>query len=108
MLILRPIPNLITGDSNQETLEPNLKVTDFGAWFSGLVAYAPAAYGKIDGYLKQVMPDLVDIKNPLIGKDSRSIVVQFDNRGSPAVSVDVPFEDLSDGEKENVYQRITQ
>jgi ABC-type cobalamin/Fe3+-siderophores transport system ATPase subunit len=35
----------------------------------------------------------------LIGKDSRSIVVQFDNRGSPAVSVDVPFEDLSDGEK---------
>jgi hypothetical protein len=90
---------LITGDSNQETLEPNLKVTDFGAWFSGLVAYAPAAYGKIDGYLKQVMPDLVDIKNPLIGKDSRSIVVQFDNRGSPAVSVDVPFEDLSDGEK---------
>ena len=99
MLILRPIPNLITGDSNQETLEPNLKVTDFGAWFSGLVAYAPAAYGKIDGYLKQVMPDLVDIKNPLIGKDSRSIVVQFDNRGSPAVSVDVPFEDLSEGEK---------
>jgi predicted ATPase len=35
----------------------------------------------------------------LIGKDFRSIVVQFDNRGSPAVSVDVPFEDLSDGEK---------
>ena len=35
----------------------------------------------------------------MIGKDFRSIVVQFDNRGSPAVSVDVPFEDLSDGEK---------
>jgi hypothetical protein len=99
LLILRPVPSLITGDSNQETLEPNLQVTDFGAWFSGLVAYAPAAYGKIDEYLKQVMPDLLDIKNPVIGRDYRSLVVQFDNRGSPPSSVDIQFEDLSDGEK---------
>ena len=33
MLILRPIPSLITGDSDSETLEPNPQVTDFGAWF---------------------------------------------------------------------------
>jgi len=44
MLILRPIPRLILGDSDQETLQPNPQVTDFGAWFSGLLAYAPAAY----------------------------------------------------------------
>jgi hypothetical protein len=35
MLILRPVPSLILGDSKEETLEPNLPVTDFGAWFSG-------------------------------------------------------------------------
>ena len=96
LVILRPVPSLITGDSGRETLEPNLQVTDFAAWFSGLVAYAPAAYGKIDQYLKQVMPDLKDIKNPVIGKDSRNLVVQFAN-GQGTVSI--PFEDLSDGEK---------
>ena len=96
MLILRPIPSLIRGDSDQETLQPNLQVTDFGAWFSGLVAYAPAAYTKIDEYLKQVMPDLKDIKNPMIGTDSRSLVVQFSNNQG---SLSLPFEELSDGEK---------
>ena len=96
MLILRPIPSLIRGDSEQETLEPNPQVTNFGAWFSGLLAYAPSAYTKIDEYLKQVMPDLKDIKNPLVGKDSRSLVVQFSNDQG---SVNLPFEDLSDGEK---------
>ena len=96
MLILRPIPSLILGDSDEETLQPNLPVTNFGAWFSGLIAHAPAAYAKIDEYLKQVIPDLKDIKNPLIGRDSRSLVVQFSNGDG---NLSLPFEDLSDGEK---------
>jgi predicted ATPase len=96
MLILRPIPSLISGDSNEKTLEPNPQVTDFGAWFSGLLAHAPSAYAEIDNYLKQVMTDLKDIKNPSVGKDSRSLEVQFSNdRGSASFA----FEDLSDGEK---------
>jgi predicted ATPase len=96
MLILRPAPNSISGDSTEETLQPDIQVTNFGAWFSGLLAYAPSAYSKIDEYLKQVMPDLKDIKNPTVGKDSRSLVVQFSNDHG---SVTLPFEDLSDGEK---------
>ncbi|MBZ5611606.1 MAG: AAA family ATPase [Acidobacteriia bacterium] len=96
MLILRPIPSLIRGDSEQETLQPNTEVTDFAAWFSGLLAYAPSAYAEIDKYLKHVMPDLRDIKNPEVGKDSRSLVLQFSNDEG---SVSLPFEDLSDGEK---------
>jgi predicted ATPase len=95
-LILRPIPSLIRGDSSLETLQPSPEVTNFGAWFSGLLAYAPAAYGEIDAYLKQVMPDLKDIKNPVIGTDARSLVVQFSN---DLGSTTIPFEDLSDGEK---------
>lgn len=96
ILILRPIPSLILGDSKKETLQPNTQVTDFGAWFSGLLADAPAAYTEIDAYLKQVMPDLEDIKNPVIGIDSRNLVVQFSN---DLGSLTLPFEDLSDGEK---------
>lgn len=96
MLILRPLPGLISGDSNEDTLQPNPEVGNFGAWFSGLLAYAPAAYTKIDQYLKQVMPDLSDIKNPVTGKDSRSLVVHFSNDHG---TLNLPFEDLADGEK---------
>lgn len=96
MLILRPIPRLISGDSDQETLQPRPDVSDFGAWFTGLLAFAPSAYTKIDEYLKQVMPDLKDIKNPLVGTDSRSIVVDFSTEQG---TLTLPFSDLSDGEK---------
>ena len=96
MIILRPIPPLITGESERETLEPDAEVTYFGAWLSGLLAYAPSAYSKIDEYLKQVIPDLKDIKNPVIGTDSRNLVVHFSNHQG---SITLPFEDLSDGEK---------
>jgi predicted ATPase len=96
MLILRPMPSLILGDSKQETLQPNPQVTNFGAWFSGLLAYRPSAYTKIDEYLKQVMPDLEDIKNPVIGTDSRSLILQF---YSNQANIQLSFEDLSDGEK---------
>lgn len=97
MLIIRPTPGLIFGNSEQDgTLQPNLLVTDLGAWFSGLLALAPSAYSKIDEYLKQVMPDLKDIKNPVVGQDSRSLFVQF---SSNQKSVTLPFGDLSDGEK---------
>lgn len=95
-VILRPIPRLIDGNSDQETLQPDARGTDFGAWFSGLLAYAPAAYGKIDEYLKQVMPDFKDIKNPVVAKESRSLEVQFSNALGTRK---IPFVDLSDGEK---------
>ena len=71
------LPSLISGESTDESVQPNPQVTDFGAWFSGLLAEAPSAYARIAEHLKEVMPDFKDIKNPLIGKDSRSLVVQF-------------------------------
>jgi len=96
MLILWPVPSLISGDSNTETLEPTVQVTNFAAWFSGLLAQVPSAYSKIDQYLKQVMPDLSDIKNPSVGKDYKSLVVEF---STDQGSLNLAFEDLSDGEK---------
>ncbi len=96
MLILAPLPSQITGDSEAETLTPNRQVTNFGEWFSGLLANSPAAYTQIDNYLKEVMPDFREIKNPFSGKDSRSLTVRFQQ--DKAV-VNLPFCDLSDGEK---------
>jgi predicted ATPase len=87
---------LITGDSEDETLEPSEDVRDLGAWFSGLLADQPSAYTVIDRYLRQIMPDLIDIKNRPTGGDSRSLVFQF-SWGQE--SLQIPFRDLSDGEK---------
>jgi hypothetical protein len=102
MLILAPIPSLIGGESSEETLEPSVQCANFAAWFSGLLAEMPSAYTQIDNYLKQVIPDLEDIKNPVIGTNARSLMVQFSARkGSPLTleRLPIPFEDLSDGEK---------
>lgn len=96
ILILRPIPSQIKGDSEQETLQPDSRLADFGAWFLALTGQFPAAYSKVEGYLRQVMPDLKDVQNPSLGKDYKSLVVQF---STPQGSLKLPFEDLSDGEK---------
>ena len=96
MLVLRPIPSLIHGHSQEQTLQPNATVTDIGAWFGGLMSHAPSAYGRVDEYLKPVMPDLEDITNPIVGMDSRSLFVQFSNNQG---NLRLAFEDLSDGEK---------
>jgi len=96
ILILRPIPALISGDSNTETLQPDDRGVKIGDWFAGLMADAPAAYSQVDRYLRSVMPDFHDIRNPLIGADARQLLVQFNNGGSSLI---VSAKDLSDGEK---------
>jgi predicted ATPase len=96
MIILAPIPSLMTGDSNGETLEPKRDGSNFGEWFSGLLSRYPASYTQADRYLREVMPDIQDFLNEQIGKDSKSMVVRFEAK-SAHLSVD--FKDLSDGEK---------
>ena len=95
MLILRPAPSLIHGDSTEFTVAPDPSVTDFGAWFSGLFP-ARSAEVKTDTYLKNIMPDFLEIENHPIGVDARSLVVHFANDKG---KIRVPFADLSDGEK---------
>ncbi|MFM9965425.1 MAG: AAA family ATPase [Planctomycetaceae bacterium] len=96
MLILAPLPSKITGDSEGDSLMPNREVTNFGEWFSGLLSHSPAAYARIDKFIKRVMDDFEDIKNPITGNESRSLTVQF-QQGSATLSS--PFAAISDGEK---------
>ena len=96
LLILRPIPSLISGDSSGVTLEPRSDGSDFGGWFAGLLQEVPAAYNKIEEQLKRVMPDFHDIRNSRDGRDVRGLAMQF---SSDTGTVLIPFRDLSDGEK---------
>ena len=95
VLILRPDPTRITGESTEESLQPNPSVSNFAAWFSGVLAGVPAAYTTIEEYLRQVMPDFRDIQKPVIG-ENKSLVVHFSDGEQ---SLALPLDDLSDGEK---------
>lgn len=96
MIILAPIPSLIVGASNGETLEPKRDGSNFGEWFSGLLSRYPAAYKEIDNYLQNVMPDISDIQNELLTKNYKNMVVRFAKNNA---NLSIEFTDLSDGEK---------
>lgn len=95
-IIVAPIPSQISGESSGETLEPDRAVSNLGEWFAGLLAQSPAAYTTIDAYLKEIIQDVSDIQNPLIGGERRRLRVRF--RVEDA-TLPVLFTDLSDGEK---------
>ncbi len=96
MLILAPMPGVISGGSVGNTLTPDKKCSNFGAWFTGLLTRSPAAYADIHTFILQMMPDFSGINNPLIAEDARSLLVRFEQDGAP---LDLAFGDLSDGEK---------
>ena len=95
-IILAPIPSLMTGDSSGETLEPKRDGSNFGEWFTGLLSRYPAAYTQIEKYLREVMPDVRDFQNETVGKDSKNMIVRFEENNA---NLNVYFNDLSDGEK---------
>ncbi len=96
MIILNPIPSLMTGESNDETLEPKRDGANFGEWFSGLLVRYPAAYMQVDKYLREVMPDIMDFQNELIGKNFKIMNTRFQENHA---NMSICFKDLSDGEK---------
>ncbi len=95
-IILAPIPSLMTGESNGETLEPRRDGSNFAEWFTGLLSRYPAAYTHLEKHLRQVMPDLKDFQNEHIGKESKNMIVRFEEH---VANLNIYFNDLSDGEK---------
>ncbi len=97
IVILSPVPQLMKGDSQEETLSPDKYGVNFGDWFSGVLSQFPKSYSFIDDYLKVIMPDIEEIQNRPTGKETKGLIVKFQTDGSD--SLPVSFDDLSDGEK---------
>ncbi|MCO5172122.1 MAG: AAA family ATPase [Planctomycetes bacterium] len=98
MFIVSPVPSRMTGASSGETLFLDKDCLNFASVFAGLLAAFPAAYGRVESHLRAVMPEFLDVKNPLVGRDARQIVVRFRTEDG-GTEFSPSFEQLSDGEK---------
>lgn len=96
MVIIAPVPQLMVGESNDESLWPLTDTSNTVDWLAGLLGQYPAAYTTIDSYLKDVMPDLRDFKYESLGKESKRLVIQFKSEGGV---LPLNFDELSDGER---------
>lgn len=98
MMILAPIPSLIDGQADDETLLPNPDCSNFGEWVGGVLSRFPAAYTTVDRFLRTAMPDLKDFTFESIGGKTRQLKIRFIKKGQ-GNSFSLPFSRLSDGEK---------
>jgi len=96
MVIIAPVPQLMSGESSEESVWPVANASNAVDWLAGLLGQYPAAYTALDGYLKEVMPDLLDFKYENLGKESKRLSIQFKME---AGIFSVNFDELSDGEK---------
>ncbi len=96
MVILSPIPQFISGESTEESLQPLGDGSNLGDWLSGLLSQYPAAYSTITNYLRDVMPDLLDFRNEILGKEAKRLLAQFTSDNAKLL---LPFGRLSAGEK---------
>jgi ABC-type sugar transport system ATPase subunit len=96
LLVLAPEPQRIEGDSTGESLMPDRDVSNFGAWFTGIVSEFPSAAIDFNAFVNQVMPDFNGMRNPLSPSGARSLSAYFELEKK---SIETKFGCLSDGEK---------
>ncbi len=96
MVLLTPIPQLMSGDTQADSLEPRNDAFNLADWLSGLLDSYPSAYATLSQHLQQVMPDLEDFRFERTGKKAKSLLVRFKNETG---RFELPFGALSDGEK---------
>lgn len=96
MILLAPIPALVGGESDGETLEPTSDARNLGEWLTSLLSQFPASYATIDKYLRDALPDFSEFRNDPVGKNAKSLNVHFVKGDARLI---VNFDVLSDGEK---------
>jgi predicted ATPase len=96
MVILAPIPKNMRGDSTEETLRPLTDAANLSSWLAGILNRQFSIYTTIFDHLAEVMPDLLDFRNEVVGKEAKRLMFQFKSEDGQLL---LPFDDLSDGEK---------
>ena len=70
MVLLAPIPRLMSGEDGSEILEPAQDASNLADWLAGLLDQYPAAYATMRQQLQHVMPDLADFRFERTGRET--------------------------------------
>jgi predicted ATPase len=98
MVLVSPIPSLMTGYSEGEDDRLDVKALKFADWFQVLLTQNPAAYVDVEAYLRAVIRDFGHLVRRPRAKAANNLVVVF--KGSEAgAPLAIDFGRLSDGEK---------
>lgn len=98
MILIAPIPALITGFSEEPSMELRGDAANYASCLKALLLQKPAAYSVFDSYIKTVIPDFASIENIERGESGSQLIVNFEQQNPPR-SLSVEFKALSDGEK---------
>ena len=96
MVLLAPVPVLMSGISRGETLELKRDASNLSTWFTGILSRMPSAYSTLEMSLKELFPDFSDVVNETIGVDAKSLRIRFAGNSN---SLGIAFDNLSDGER---------
>jgi predicted ATPase len=99
ILILKPAPSQARGESRQSAPDlrvPDMQATNLGSWFSAMNTERPSTFSQVKEHLVKLMPDFMEVTNPLVAKETRSLRFHFLKEQR---SVELALEELSDGER---------
>lgn len=96
MVLLVPIPKLMSGVAQSDTSELNEEASNWADWLSGLLDRYPAAYTIVSSYLETVMPDISGFRFERTGSGEKSLKIEFRRE---MAHIELPADALSDGEK---------
>ncbi|PFG09289.1 MULTISPECIES: AAA family ATPase [unclassified Marinobacter] len=97
IVVLAPVPSCFNKASKQETPYLERRAANTLDWVRHQLAVYPALYMKIVDFMALRMPDFASFKFESTGKNEKELVFKF--RDEVANSLELNFDQLSDGEK---------
>lgn len=100
LVLVAPVPSLMSGYSDAETLELSQSADNFGGWLNANLIRSPSRYTDIASYLSAVFHDFGSFEFVSLGERGRNLRVYFEPVGTGEVTPPpIDFRLLSDGEK---------
>jgi ABC-type cobalamin/Fe3+-siderophores transport system ATPase subunit len=99
MILLAPIPQQMTGFSEEPVADLNPYAINYASWLRALLQQKPKAYGEFETFIRHVIPDFSSIENLDRGQEGGSQLIVTFQQPETSTTLAMNFDDLSDGEK---------
>lgn len=99
LVLLAPIPQQISGFSEEPVAELDLHAINYASCLRTILQQKPKAYSEFEVFVREVIPDFSSIENVDRGKEGGSQLVVTFEQSETHKTLQLNFDDLSDGEK---------